>query len=291
MSLRVQYARPRSLDQTTQLLDMLSGGAVIIAGGQELMPHINYSRLSPAVLVDINELQELRGIQASDAGLSIGALSVHRDIQHDAAVVKAAPLLAYAAAQVGGGWQVQNRGTIGGNIVAMHPLYDIVPALLVLDAQIQIHTPKGDREVPLATLIADMSQLLGGAAVITRVIVPRMPEGCGWAYEKLQLTAGSYGSANAAAVVTLNADHQLASARLAVGAVAEQPLDLSAALAGFVGREADAALAAVEKLCVQAVAQPLSDQQGDAEYRRAMAGVIGRRALTAAIERAADAAG
>ena len=107
MSLRVQYARPRSLDQAAELLGGLTSGAVIIAGGQELMPHLNYGRLAPSVLVDISNLSELRGIQATDSGVAIGALCVHRDIQHDALVSERAPLLAFAASQVGGGWQVR----------------------------------------------------------------------------------------------------------------------------------------------------------------------------------------
>ncbi len=285
MSLRVQYARPRSLDQAAELLGGLTSGAVIIAGGQELMPHLNYGRLAPSVLVDISNLNELRGIQATDSGVAIGALCVHRDIQHDALVSERAPLLAFAASQVGGGWQVQNRGTIGGNIVAMHPLYDIAPPLLALEATVEIRDQQDTRSTSLAALIADPAKQLGGAAVITQVLVPTMAAESGWAYEKLQLTAGSYGSANAAAVVTLDGNHKLASIRLVVGAVAEQPLDVSEQLGDLTGKDAETALAGVGSICEQAVTEPLSDQQGDGEYRRAMAGVIGRRAVAAAIAR------
>jgi carbon-monoxide dehydrogenase medium subunit len=292
MSLRVQYARPRSLDQAAELLGGLTSGAVIIAGGQELMPHLNYGRLAPAVLVDISNLNELRGIQATENGVAIGALCVHRDIQHDALVGERAPLLAFAAGQVGGGWQVQNRGTIGGNIVAMHPLYDIAPPLLALQAAVEIRHQQDTRSTSLAALIADPAKQLGGAAVITQVLVPTMAAESGWAYEKLQLTAGSYGSANAATVVTLDGNHKLTAIRLVVGAVTEQPLDVSEQLGDhLIGKDAETALAGVAAICEQAVTEPLSDQQGDGEYRRAMAGVIGRRAVAAAMARIIDSPG
>ncbi len=288
MSLRVQYARPRNLGQAAELLGALGSGAMIIAGGQELMPYINYGKLDPSVLVDIGSLNELRGIESIDGVISIGALTVHRDIQNDPLVNESAPLLANAAVQVGGGWQVQNQGTIGGNIVSMHPLYDIVPPLLVLGAEVEMQNADGARRTTLAALIDDSSHQLGTGAVLTRVLVPEAPANAGWAYEKLKLTDGSYGSANAAAMLTLDASGKVQSIRLVLGAVTEKPLDVSDTLEKLCGRMPGADFdAAVEAACIAAVTQPLSDQQGDAEYRQAMAGVVGRRAAAAAAQHAA----
>jgi aerobic carbon-monoxide dehydrogenase medium subunit len=113
--------------------------------------------------------------------------------------------------------------------------------------------------------------------------VAPMATGAGWSYQKLKITEGSYGSANAAAVVTLAAG-RIASLRLVVGAAGERPVDAGAALAALVGRAFDARVAAeVEQACAALVAQPLSDQQGDATWRRAMAGVVARRALAQAV--------
>ena len=283
MSLRVQYTRPRKLDQACELLGGLGAGAMIIAGGQELMPYMNYGKLDPSVLVDIGGLTELQGIEQVNGSISIGALTVHRDIQTDESINEAAPLLAYSAGEVGGGWQVHNRGTVGGNIVSMHPLYDIVPSLLALEAEVEMQNAEGPRTTSLAALIGETSHKLGTAAVLTRVLLPRNTAGSGWAYEKLKLTDGSYGSANAAALVKLDASGNIANIRLVIGAVTELPLDVSASLEKLTGRAPDASLeAAVEDVCVAAVKQPLSDQQGGGEYRRAMAGVIGRRAVVAA---------
>jgi CO/xanthine dehydrogenase FAD-binding subunit len=292
MSLHPQYARPASAAQAAELLGALGAGAVVIAGGQELMPHVNHGRLMPAVYVDISALRELKGVREADGLVVIGALTVHRDVARDAVVRKALPLLAYAANQVGGGWQVHNRGTIGGNLVSMHPLYDLAPALLALGAEIEMQSAGGGvRRAPLATVMTDTSHGLGSEALLTRVLVRPMSPGAGWSYQKLKITEGSYASANAAALVT--SDHgRLTSLRVAIGAVAERPIDASAALKGLLGRPFDERAAReVESTCAALVAQPLSDQQGEGGWRRAMAGVVARRALAEAASRTSGAAG
>lgn len=143
MSLHPMYARPRDLEQASELLASLSTGAVIIAGGQEIMPYINYGVMMPDVYVDIGGIDALRVVSAEADEVSIGPLTVHRDIQNIDEIVQQLPLLAYAAKQIGGGMQVHNRGTIGGNIVAMHPLYDVAPALLALEAEVELLSEKG----------------------------------------------------------------------------------------------------------------------------------------------------
>lgn len=283
MSLQPQYARPRNAAQAVELLGGLGAGAVVIAGGQELMPSVNYGKLMPAVYVDIGALPELQGIREADGVVSIGALTVHREIQKSAVVQKSLPLLAYAAGLVGGGWQVHNRGTIGGNIVAMHPLYDIVPPLLALGAEVEIVGAGGTRRAPLATVIAETSHGLGTTALLARVLVRPLSAGAGWAYQKLKITEGSYGSANAAAVVSLDGG-KLTAARVVIGAASERPIDASAALKGLLGKPFDdRAAREAESACAALVTNPMNDQQGDAGWRRAMAGVVARRALAAAV--------
>jgi len=171
MSLHPQYARPRNAAQAVELLGGLGAGAVVIAGGQELMPHVNYGKLMPSVYVDIGALPELKGVSETDGVVSIGALTVHRELQKNALVQKSLPLLSYAASLVGGGLQVHNRGTVGGNIVAMHPLYDIVPPLLALGAEVEILAAGGTRRAALAAVIAETSHGLGSQALIVRVLV------------------------------------------------------------------------------------------------------------------------
>jgi CO/xanthine dehydrogenase FAD-binding subunit len=292
MSLHPQFARPRKIDQAVSLLENLGAGTLLIAGGQELMPHVNYGRLMPTVIVDIGGLPELRGIRDDGGLVSIGALTVHRQLQRDPLVAGSLPLLAYAAAQVGGGWQVHNRGTIGGNIVSMHPLYDIVPPLIALGAEVEIVGAGGVRRMALAALVRDTSHGLGTSTVLTRVLVKPQAEGAGWSYQKLKITEGSYGSANAAAVVSLDGSGHIDDLGVIIGAVSERPIDASGPLRRLLaGRSLDARTTLqVERDCASLATQPLADQQGGAEYRAAMAGVVARRAIEAACRMAARAA-
>jgi aerobic carbon-monoxide dehydrogenase medium subunit len=285
MSLHPQYARPKSAAQAVQLLDGLGAGAMIIAGGQEIMPHVNYGKLMPAVYVDIGALNELRGIKReTDGTISIGALTVHRELQRESLVRDSLPLLSYAAGLVGGGWQVHNRGTVGGNLVAMHSLYDITPPLLAMSADVEIIGVKGVRRAPLATVIAETSHGLGTTSVLARVLVKPLGGGAGWSYQKLKITDGSYGSANAAVVVAFDGP-KLTALRVVIGAVAERPIDASAALKPLLGRPLDErSLAEAEATCAALVTQPLADQRGDGAWRRAMAGTVARLALAAAAQ-------
>lgn len=286
MSLYPAYARPRTLDQAGEVLGGLSSGAMIIAGGQEMMPSVNYGVLMPEVYIDIGQIKDLKGITEDDGAVHIGALTVHRDVQNSEIAQSKLPLLAYAAAQVGGGWQVHNRGTIGGNIVSMHPLYDILPSLLALGADVDILKGGDTHRTPLTDLMKDTSHGLGSESLLIRVVLKPMSDGAGWAYEKLKITAGGYGSANAAAIVTLDGD-TIASLRVVVGAVAELPVDVSDALNGCRGQPwSDQLAQEIEDKTSAEISNPLSDHQGDGDWRKAMAGVMARRAVEAAIEKA-----
>ncbi|MCX2980454.1 hypothetical protein EYC98_06150 [Halieaceae bacterium IMCC14734] len=282
MSLYPSYARPRSLQQAVDLLSGLQGGVVVIAGGQEILPSVNYGVLMPDVYVDIGGIEELIGISSVGDELVMGALTVHRDIQGHADVQRLAPLLAQSVSAMGGGWQVHNRGTIGGNIVAMHPLYDIAPSLLALQADIELIDAAGTRRLSFADLLADSSHGLGTKAILTRVFVTASPQSS-WGYYKLKNTSGAYGSANAAAVLETEGEI-LTAIRVVIGAAADQLTLVSDALAGLTGAAYDAAAGAeIERICAQAIGTPLSDHQGDGTWRRAMAGVVARRAVEAAL--------
>ena len=286
MSLHPAFARPRTLEQAQDVLSGLSTGAMVIAGGQEMMPSVNYGALMPEVYIDIGQINDLKGITEDNGTIHIGALTVHRDLQDSEVIQSKVPLLAFAAAQVGGGWQVHNRGTIGGNIVSMHPLYDILPSLLVLGAEVDVVKNGEPQKIALTDLIKDTSLGLGSESLLVRVILKPMSPSAGWAYEKLKITAGGYGSANAAAIVTLDGD-KITSLRVVVGAVSELPVDVSDALSGCRGQAWSDHLAdEIETKASAEISNPLSDHQGHGDWRRAMAGVMARRAVKAAIEKA-----
>ncbi|MFK7831213.1 MAG: xanthine dehydrogenase family protein subunit M [Congregibacter sp.] len=286
MSLFPSFARPNSLQQATDLLSSLASGAVIIAGGQEIMPSVNRGVLQPDVYVDIGSIKELRGIEMdADSGqLAIGALTVHRELQTDELVKQHAPLLALAAHKAGGGRQVHNRGTIGGNIVAMHPLYDISPSLLALEADVEMLKDGVLTRSSLASLLTDTRHGLGSDAILLRVLIAPCAPAVGYGYEKLKMSGGAYGSANAAAIVAMDGP-QFESVRLSIGAVSERLIDATAAANFLQGQRWSPAAAEQLKTAVSSlVTEPLSDQQGNGDWRTAMAGVVAVRACTAAVE-------
>jgi carbon-monoxide dehydrogenase medium subunit/2-furoyl-CoA dehydrogenase FAD binding subunit len=285
MSLYPQYAKPHSTDQATELLSTLSTGAVIIAGGQEIMPSVNYGHLMPSVYVDISSLSDLEGIKYENSEVSIGALTVHRDIQNSDVVNKHLPLLSYAAQKVGGGWQVHNRGTIGGNIVAMHPLYDIIPSLLILDAELEIISSKGKSRVSVANMLKDTSHGLGSKSILSKIFIKPMDIEDGWAYEKLKITSGGYGSANSASIVKTN-NSKITKLRVAVGAVSPLPVDVSEILSSLIGNEWNDTLTdVISSKCSSIFKDALSDQQGDDQWRKSMAGVMAIRSIKAALKK------
>ena len=286
MTLFPAFARPGDLEQAAEVMSILSTGAMIIAGGQEVMPSVNYGALMPEVYIDIGQITALKGISEESGAIQIGSFTVHRDVQQSELIQTNLPLLSYAAAQIGGGMQVHNRGTIGGNIVSMHPLYDILPSLLALGAEVDILKDGEERRLALAGLMKDASHGLGSDSLLVRVLLKPMAPDAGWAYEKLKITAGGYGSANAAAIVTLDSD-KITSLRVVVGAVSALPVDMSEALSGCRGQAWSEHLAEdVEAKSSAEITNPLSDHQGDGDWRKAMAGVIARRAVEAAVKRA-----
>ena len=283
MSLHPMYARPRDLEQASELLASLSSGAVIIAGGQEIMPYINYGVMMPDVYVDIGGIDALRGVSAETDEVSIGPLTVHRDIQNIEEIVETLPLLAYAAKQIGGGMQVHNRGTIGGNIVAMHPLYDVAPALLALEADVELLSEKGSQRMSLAELQNLSNHGLGTSSILTKILVKPMSPTTLWSYYKLKNSAGAYGSANAAVVIQLDGEN-IKSIRVAIGAATEKVVVVSANLDSYLGSPYSSEVGlAIQKTCSDAIGEPLSDQQGDGVWRKAMAGVAARRATEMAL--------
>ena len=247
------------------------------------MPFINYGVMMPDVYVDISGIKALKSVTVEAEEVSIGALTVHRDIQNMAEILERLPLLAYAAKQIGGGWQVHNRGTIGGNIVSMHPLYDLVPALLALNANLEVLGEQGLQSMSLSQLQNDSNHGLGTSSILTKLMIETMSPSALWGYYKLKSSAGAYGSANAAVVLQMDGDN-IESIRIAIGAVSEKAVVISDGLDEYLGNPYTLEVAsAVDKVCTDAILEPLSDQQGDGIWRKAMAGVAARRAIEIAL--------
>ena len=283
MSPPISYVRPETLPDALEVL--ASGEVRVMAGCTDLYPATDRKTLAGALL-DITGIPALRGISARDDGIRIGAATTWTDIIR-ADLPSAFDGLKAAAREVGA-TQIQNRGTIGGNLCNASPAADGVPPLLTLDASVTLASANGTRHLALAEFITGPRRIdLRAGEMLTEVTIPaRALAGQGGF---LKLGARSYLVISIAmvAVRLVAQDGKIADAALSVGAcgpVATRLPEVEAALIGQpVGR------AGIDHNAVAAALSPIDDVRADAAYRRTSAGVLLERALAASLDRKAAA--
>lgn len=254
----------------------------VLAGGTDFYPaqtaRTAWFEATPRNILDISGIEALRGIRETEAGIGFGALTTWAEIR-DAALPPAFDSLKLAAREIGG-QQVQNRGTIAGNLCNASPAADGVPPLLTLDATVEIASSRGQRSVPVAEFITgNRKTVLAADELVTAVHVPKFEPGARSTFLKLGARAYLVISiVSVAAVVHLRDDGCIAGARIAVGAcsaVSQRLTQLEHDLTGV--RAADAMRVVAAKH--MGGLQPIDDVRGSADYRRRAAQVVVRRAL------------
>ena len=280
-----EYYRAKSVAEAAELL-RTKRDAKLLAGGHSLLPAMKLRVAGPEALVDIGRIAELRGIEATGDGLSIGALTTHAEIAASADVRKACPLLAFTAAQIGD-LQVRNRGTIGGSIAHADPAADLPTALLVLGAKVTASDGKSTREIAAADFFVDIfTTALREGEIVTRISVPGGGAGTGGAYLKHRHPASSYAVVSVAALVELDGG-KCARVAVAIGGVTTRPVRATTVEKALAGQApGEAAFAAAADKARDAIREPLSDLYASGEYRTHLAVVMTRRALALAAQRA-----
>ena len=280
------YHRATSVSEAVQLLAS-NEGAKVLAGGHSLIPMMKLRLASPSVLVDIGRIEEMKGISADGAGLSIGALTTQAEIASSDLVKERAPALAEAAGLVGDP-AVRNRGTIGGNVSHSDPASDLPTVLTALRATYNITGPGGQRSVAAADFSTGLLETaLAEDQILTGVSIPATPSGSGSAYVKFPHPASRYAVVGAAAIVTVQ-DGRCASASVVVGGVEATPTRASSVESALAHADLnDEALgAAAAAVAGDFQGDSMSDIFASAEYRQAMAAVYVGRALGIAVSRA-----
>lgn len=288
----VVYLAPRSLDDALAALRDLGSAATILAGGQDVVPLLNRGQLAPSHLLDICSLSALAAITdgrtlRNERVITIGALATHATIVRHPLIRRWVPLLSEAAGQIGGGVQVQNRGTIGGAVSAANPAYDLPACLVALDAVCVMTGAQGTRRVPAASYFIGPGRTARRPEELLMAfeVAPQATHS-GSAYVKLRFTDGGYNIAGAACVLTVAVDGICAKAALALSGVAEVPLRLRSVEAVLTGaRITDDTLAGLAAAAFSSVDAPISDVMADGDYRRAMAGAMARQAVERASAR------
>ena len=278
------YQRPANLEEAFSLL--ASEGARPLAGGHSLIPAMKLRVSNPTTLVDISRIPGLAAIEQSDGGLTIGALTTHEAIAASEVVADDCLLVAETARHIGDA-QVRARGTIGGSIAHADPAADYPTALLALGASVNTASAGGNRQIGAGDFFVDIfTTALQPGELVTSVTVPSVPAGTGATYLKHRHPASSYAVVGIAALVMMDGG-SITGARLAVGGVVGKPVSVD--VSGLVGQAPSAgAFASAATAVSEALENPMGDLYASGEYRVHLAGVLAKRALAAAAERAAS---
>ncbi len=288
-----RYARPASLAEATALLAEGHGEAKLLAGGQSLVPLLNMRLARPAVLVDLNGLNELEGIAPTpDGGLRIGALTRHAELATSLAVRERAPLLAEAARHVGNA-AIRNRGTLGGSVAHADPAAELPAALVAIDARFHVTGSRESRILAAADFFRGLlATALGADEILTAVEVSG--QGPGWGFAEVARRPGDFALAGVAAVVGARGPLTLSSlpptgeeegARLVGFGIGDRPLRLTEAERILTGARLDASTAGQAGAAAGRGCDPPDDVHGSADYRRHLATVLTETALLQALAR------
>ena len=282
------YARAASADEACRLLAGARGEGRIIAGGQTLVPLMAMRLVRPALLVDINAVAELRGIEASENHLSVRAATPQADALADPLLRRRLPLLAKALGFVGH-VQTRNRGTIGGSLAHADPAAEICLAAATLEAELIARSAQGERVIAARDFfIGAMTTALAEEECLIAARFPVWPAApkFGTGFHETSIRRSDFALAAAAAQLALDERGVCRRAALGLGGAAAMPLRLEAAAARLVGTTlADADIAAALALAERDLS-PISDLHASAEYRRRAAGAMLARALAEARDEA-----
>jgi carbon-monoxide dehydrogenase medium subunit len=277
--------RPTSLDEALEFMGALES-VKPMAGGTDLLPLMRDRVIAVDEIVDIQGLQELKGITVKEGALRIGALTTLTEVLESSLVAEKAPVLREAVGHIGS-VQTRNQGTLAGNLCNASPAADSAPALMVLGAHARVASATGTREIPVEELFAGPKMnSLGKEELVTEIIIPERLPGSGAAFEKLGRRRGiTLSVVNAAAYVEMDGK-KCVDARIALGAIAATPIRLPGVESTYKGMELTPEAIEESSRACYALVSPVDDVRASAEYRREMACVLVKRAIVKAHARA-----
>ncbi|MBN9101348.1 MULTISPECIES: xanthine dehydrogenase family protein subunit M [unclassified Pseudonocardia] len=281
----VKYARAGDVAEAVALLTEHGSDAKVLAGGQSLIPLMNFRLARPSVLIDINRAAGLDGIRVENGSLVIGAMARQRDVETSDVAAGAVPLLPQVLRHVGHVTN-RNRGTVGGSLAHADPAAELPALVTGLGGELLVQGPGGSRLVAAEDyFLGTFTTAMEFDEVLTGVRLPRLPAGTGVAVEELARRHGDFAIVATMAAIHLAADGTVDLVRLAASGVASVPVRLHGAEAVLAGiaPTAEAIDAAAET--VAGSIKPTGDVHAPADYRRDMAGLLVRRALRTAIQR------
>lgn len=278
------YHRPGSVHEALQLLQTLPE-AKLLAGGHSLLPLMKFRLATPAHLIDLGRIAELKTIRTDGNALVLGALVTHWMIESSDVVKKHSPLLGETAGLIGD-VQVRNVGTIGGSVAHSDPAADYPAALLALEAEITAQSPSGRRSIPAGEFFTGLfATALQPNEIVTEVRVPAQPARSGSAYLKFPHPASGFAVVGVAALVTLDGRNRCTALRVGITGVGPTAYRARATEDLLVGKTLDADTVAAASAKAADGVEANEDLFASADYRSHLARVFTKRAITRALER------
>jgi CO/xanthine dehydrogenase FAD-binding subunit len=279
------YKAPTTIEEAVSIL---AGDthAVVLAGGQTLLPAMNFRAANPSLLVDIQHIESLRGIDVGDDGIVVKAMTRHREFELDANVLRVNPLIA-AAMQHVAHIPIRNRGTVVGSLCHADPSAEMPLVLVLLGGSVVAQGPSRQREIAAEDFFQSfLSTARSHDEIVIEARFPALARGAGWAFNEVTRRHGDYAVVGVGCILNLDGDGRALGLRLAACGIADRPLRLKGAEALLNGSalgnsDLDAAVAA----SMSAVTQP-DEMTVSASYRRRALGTLIRRTVTEAAQRA-----
>ncbi len=281
----MRYAAPTTVDEAIELLHS-DPDSRVFAGATDLIPQIRAGRPEPALLIDLKRIERLVGVNHSNGTWTVGAATPTSALTADSEFSAAFPGLSEASGLIGSD-QIQNRSSWGGNLCNASPAADSVPALIVNNATAVIAGSSGERTASVADIVTGPGQTsLSDGEFIVEFLLDDPPASSGDAYLRLiPRTEMDIAVVGAAAQLTMDGD-TVASARIALGAVAPTFVRVADAESALVGSSLDDGTLAAVAAAASAACNPIDDKRGTIQYRRQVAGVLAKRAAQTAAQRA-----
>jgi carbon-monoxide dehydrogenase medium subunit len=281
------YYAPTTREEALALLAEYAGEAKPLAGGQSLVPSMNFRLAQPSILVDLNGIDLLAGVRfGNDGSVTIKAMTRQRAVERDKRITELVPALAEAMPYIAHP-QIRNRGTIGGSLAHADPAAELPAVMVALQATMIAESARGRRTMKASDFFQGLfTTALEPDELLVEIEIPALRPREGTAFEEFARRHGDYALAGAAAVIRLGDDGATADGRLVFFSVGDAPVESASAHQALVGeRPTPEAIAAAAEASLADI-DPQSDIHATSAYRRHLAGVLARHTLARAVERA-----
>jgi carbon-monoxide dehydrogenase medium subunit len=284
-----EYHAPDSLEQALNLMSQYAAEGKILAGGQSLVPAMNFRVAQPSMLIDLNRVAELSYIREDENVIRVGSMTRERHLEFDASIAKRTPLLTEATPFIAHP-QIRNRGTIGGSIVNADPAAELPVLMLALSARLKGKNVSGERWIDAQDFFAGMfTTALEPDEILVEIELPFMPSRTGWSFMEVAPRAGDYALMGVAALVTVDENGKCKQAKLVYLNAGEGPIDAKEATQILQGEKLnDKLIEAAAVMASEKEINPFGNVHTSSDFQRHLANVLTKKTLKQAMQRAEE---